>query len=89
MFGGRSAAYPQADTPTTRQVFGTDYMEEEDDSKTRKVVRMDSGRGERHLKKAALVELLETLLNHIDRLEGAKNTEQQVQPDGADKPLAG
>jgi hypothetical protein len=24
MFGGRSAAYPQADTPTTRQVFGTD-----------------------------------------------------------------
>ena len=25
MFGGRSAAYPQADTPTTRQVFGTDY----------------------------------------------------------------
>lgn len=25
MFGGRSAAYPQADTPTTRQVFGADY----------------------------------------------------------------
>jgi len=25
MFGGRSAVYPQADTPTTCQVFGTDY----------------------------------------------------------------
>lgn len=31
MFGGRSAAYPQADTPTTRQVFGTDYSREEMD----------------------------------------------------------
>jgi hypothetical protein len=30
LFGGRSAVYPQADTPTTRQVFGTDYREEED-----------------------------------------------------------
>ena len=30
-FGGRSAVYPQADTPTTRQVFGTDYREEQND----------------------------------------------------------
>ncbi len=33
------------------------------------------------LKKAALVDVLETLLNEIDRLEGAKNTEQLLQPD--------
>ena len=28
-------------------------------------------------------------LSFEDACEGAKNTEQQVQPDGADKPLAG
>ncbi len=30
-----------------------------------------------------------SLVNFSNIIEGAKNTEQKVQPDGADKPLAG
>ncbi len=38
---------------------------------------------------AFLKPFLETAISVINKSEGAKNTEQQVQQDGTDKPLAG
>lgn len=43
----------------------------------------------REPKKSKLEKKVEELEKRIAELESAKNTEQQVQPDGADKPLAG
>ena len=84
MFGGRSAAYSQADTPTTRQVFGTDYMEET--LKCRKC-----GYQNDFLKKCPFHQPqseIDEICKERDRkeaeLKSAKNTEQANQPDSGE-----
>jgi len=89
MFGGRSAAYPQADTPTTRQVFVLQEAKMIDDLLLQEVFSLRQ-------KVLILAELLAKhepelcisgLLHDIgtedyqDYRISAKNTEQQLQPD--------
>ena len=83
MFGGRSAAYPQADTPTTRQVFGTDYR--------RKKVPFMTEPTEAECFEAEQELLFDVHFRQLDReirkmieqdkQKRAKNTEQLLQPD--------
>ena len=80
MFGGRSAAYPQADTPTTRQVFGTDYRRNKmyvTEKEMRDRLKLDS----KSDLIGKLVMAYMTIRQLQEKLEGAKNTEQQVQAD--------
>ena len=80
VFGGRSAAYPQADTPTTRQVFGTDYG--------RKKVPFMTEPTEAECFEAEQELLFDVHFRQLDReirkmieqdkQKGAKNTEQKL-----------
>jgi len=78
MLGGRSAAYPQADTPTTRQVFGTDYRRNALISEKEWVEQLYEVRCEPD-KLLIMITNRRQALKRLD--EGAKNTEQQLQPD--------
>jgi hypothetical protein len=84
------AAYPQADTPTTRQVFGTDYREDilkalnaEEASLRKRAWDLEHRLEAVGSKDAKIIrDLLDKLAEYHRMLyHGVKNTEQANQPD--------